>query len=153
DLGRGHTVGMRKVVAERIRGEAPVSRRERFRQFTIAEIKQEAARQLAEQGAAGLSLRAVARELGMVSSALYRYFASRDELITALCVDAYTSAADALVIARDELPADDHAGRWLAVCHAYRTWALHNTSQFALIFGTPIPGYQAPENITGPPAA
>jgi Tetracyclin repressor-like, C-terminal domain len=78
---------------------------------------------------------------------------SYDELIGALCVDAYNSAASALAAARDAEPADDHAGRWTAICHGYRRWSLDNPGDFALIFGTPAPGYQAPESLTGPAAA
>jgi AcrR family transcriptional regulator len=86
------------------------------------------------------------------SSALYRYFASQEELIGALCVDAYDALADTLTAARDTRPPEDHAGRWWALCHAYRRWALANPADFALIFGTPVPGYQAPEQVTGPAA-
>jgi AcrR family transcriptional regulator len=129
-----HTVGMRS--------QAP-TRRARQRATTIGEIKTLARRQLAEQGAGGLSLRAIAREMGTVPSALYRYFRSSGDLITALCADAYGSLADALAAARDAQPLGEHAGRWLAICQAYREWSLRNPSDFALIFGTPVPGYQA----------
>ncbi|MQA87457.1 MAG: TetR family transcriptional regulator [Streptosporangiales bacterium] len=133
-------------------GPAPLSRRQEYRQATIEEIKGLARCQLAEHGPGALSLRAIARDMRMASSALYRYFASYDDLITALCVDAYNSVADALTQARDARPADDHAGRWWAICHAHRRWALDNPADFALIFGTPVPGYQAPARVTGPAA-
>jgi AcrR family transcriptional regulator len=130
----------------------PLSRRERNRRATVAEIKALARQQLAEQGPGALSLRAIARQMGTASSALYRYFASHDELISALCVDAYTALADVLSAARDAQPADDPARQWWAVCWAFRRWALDNPADFALIFGTPVPGYQAPEPVTGPAA-
>jgi len=114
----------------------------------IEEIKVIARRHLAADGA-NLSLRAVARDLGVVSSAIYRYFPSRDELLTALIVDAYNAlggaveGADAAVTDRADL-----RGRWLAVCHAVRRWALANPAEYALIFGSPVPGYAAPQDTT-----
>src|ERR1700733_1188918 len=94
--------------------------RERARTELTREIKEEARRQLADAGADGLSLRAVARELGMVSSALYRYYPSRDELLTALIIDAY----DAIGEAAERAAAAPAAGRgrWIAACHAIRDW-------------------------------
>jgi AcrR family transcriptional regulator len=130
----------------------PLSRRDRQRQATVAEIKALARQQLAEAGPGALSLRAIAREMGMASSALYRYFASYDELIGALCVDAYNSVADALTAACDAQPADDPSRQWWAIGHAYRRWALANPADFALIFGTPVPGYEAPPDVTSPAA-
>ena len=130
----------------------PLSRRQRHRQATLAEIKTLARRQLAEQGPGALSLRAIARQMGTASSALYRYFASQDELLSALCVDAYDALADTLTNARDAQPPDDHARQWWAICHAFRRWALEHPADFTLLFGTPQPGYQAPEQVTGPAA-
>ena len=99
--------------------------RERARIEVTAAIKDEARRQLAAEGAAKLSLRAVARELGMVSSALYRYFPSRDDLLTALIVDAYDAVGAAAETALAAPPdPDDHPARWTAVCSAVRAWAL-----------------------------
>src|SRR2546425_6041964 len=115
------------------------SRRTRLRAATIDEIKALARRQLAEQGAGALSLRAIAREMGTASSALYRYFASYEELIGALCVDAYNSLGDAVIAARDAQRPEDHAQRWFAICRAYRQWSLRNHADFALIHGTPQP--------------
>lgn len=129
------------------------TRRVRQRQATVAEIKALARRQLAEHGTGAVSLRAIAREMGTASSALYRYFASHDELISALCADAYNAVADAMAAARDAVPAADHARRWRAVCDAYRRWSLDNPADFALIFGTPVPGYRAPGPATGPAAS
>lgn len=130
-----------------------LNRRERVRAATIDEIKTIARQHMAEKGAAALSLRAIAREMGMTSPALYRYFASRDDLVTALILDAYNAFADALEAARDGCAEDDHAGRLSAIGHAYRNWALTNAQAYALIFGTPIPAYEAPDDMTAPAAA
>jgi AcrR family transcriptional regulator len=109
-------------------------------------------RQLAEQGPGAISLRGIAREIGTASSALFRYFPSQYDLITALVADAYDSLADAVTTAAQARPAADHAGRWLAICQAYRDWSLADTPAFALTQGTPLPGYRAPAQVTGPPA-
>jgi AcrR family transcriptional regulator len=111
----------------------------------ISEIKAIARRHLATDGA-DLSLRAVARDMGMVSSGLYRYFASRDDLLTALIIDAYAALADAAE-AGDATVQDrgDLLGRWLAICHGVREWALAHPAEYALIFGSPVPGYAAPQ--------
>jgi AcrR family transcriptional regulator len=124
--------------------------RARVRAELTAEIKSAARRQLAAEGA-NLSLRAIARELGMASSALYRYFANRDELLTALIIDAYDAlgAAAETADARHRKRAD-HVGRWLAVTRALRAWALSAPSEYALILGSPVPGYRAPADTTGP---
>ncbi len=119
--------------------------RERARAELTREIKEEARRQLAAHGAQGLSLRSVARELGMVSSALYRYFASRDELLTALIIDAYDALGEAAERAGSGLPAADVRGRWRATCGAIRSWALASPHEYALIYGSPVPGYRAPQ--------
>ncbi len=131
---------------------APRTARERARAELTNEIKAEARRQLAEQGAGALSLRAVARELGMVSSAVYRYFPSRDELLTALIIDAYDSVADAAQQAETAVPRADVLGRWMATCRAVRLWAVVNPQEYALIFGSPIPGYAAPQDTIDPAA-
>jgi AcrR family transcriptional regulator len=124
--------------------------RERARAELTREITEIARRQLATEGAAGLSLRAVAREMGMVSSAIYRYFPSRDDLLTALIVDGYNAIGDAVERADAACARDDHGGRWLAVCRAVREWALAHPHEYALLYGSPVPGYQAPEDTVGP---
>jgi AcrR family transcriptional regulator len=126
--------------------------RERARAELTQEIKDEARRQLGVVGANGLSLRAVARELGMVSSALYRYFPSRDELLTALIIDAYDSVGAAAEDAAARVPPGDYPGRWAAACRAVRAWALAGRNEYALIYGSPVPGYRAPETTIGPAA-
>ncbi|WFB06410.1 TetR/AcrR family transcriptional regulator [Streptomyces sp. LX-29] len=124
--------------------------RERARTEVTAAIKEEARRQLAEQGAAKLSLRAVARELGMVSSALYRYFPSRDDLLTALIVDAYDAIGAAAEAAAAEAAGGAPLERWTAVCRAVRGWALAHPHEYALIYGSPVPGYAAPRDTVVP---
>jgi AcrR family transcriptional regulator len=112
----------------------------------IEEIKRVARQRLAAEGA-NLSLRAVARDMGMVSSALYRYFASRDDLLTVLILDGYNAlgdaveAADAAVTDRTRLRA-----RWLSATRAVRDWALANRAEYALLYGSPVPGYAAPQD-------
>ncbi len=86
----------------------------------------------------------------MVSSAVYRYFPSRDELLTALIVDAYDSVADAAEEAEAAVARADVVGRWMATCRAVRTWALANPHEYALIFGSPVPGYAAPQDTIDP---
>jgi AcrR family transcriptional regulator len=124
--------------------------RARVRAEMIDEIKNVARRHVANEGAA-LSLRAVARDMGMVSSALYRYFASRDELLTALIIDAYDSLGEASEKA-DTTVSDrsDVLARWLAVTHALRDWALEVPHEYALLYGSPVPGYAAPRATVGP---
>lgn len=126
--------------------------RARARIEVTAAIKEEARRQLAAEGAARLSLRAVARELGMVSSALYRYFPSRDDLLTALIIDAYDSLGEAAEAAHAAAAQEGPRQRWVAVCAAVRRWALAHPHEYALIYGSPVPGYHAPET-TVPAAA
>jgi AcrR family transcriptional regulator len=119
--------------------------RARARQQITREIKEEARRQLAAEGAQRLSLRAVARELGMVSSALYRYFPSRDDLLTALIIDAYDALGLRAESAAAPRPGAGVRDRWLACCHAVRDWAIAHPHEYALIYGSPVPGYQAPQ--------
>jgi AcrR family transcriptional regulator len=108
-------------------------------------------RHLGEYGAAALSLRGVTRDLGMVSSAVYRYVGSRDELLTLLVVDAYTELGDAV----DARLADSRRAAWdtriLAVCTAVRDWALREPARYALLYGSPVPGYEAPGERTTEP--
>lgn len=110
------------------------------------EITDIARRQLATDGAGGLSLRAVAREMGMVSSAIYRYFPSRDDLLTALIIDGYNALGQAVEQAEAACPRTAHLGRWLAAGHAVRDWAVAHPHEYALLYGSPVPGYQAPQD-------
>jgi AcrR family transcriptional regulator len=130
-------------------GRTAASIRAQVRAQLTTEIKEAARRQLATEGA-NLSLRAIAREMGMVSSALYRYFAGRDELLTALIIDAYDAIGEAGERADAAADPDDLLGRWLAVAHAWRDWALAAPAEYALIHGSPVPGYAAPQDTVGP---
>ena len=120
--------------------------RARVRAEMTEEIKAVARRHLATDGA-NLSLRAVARDMGMASSAVYRYFASRDELLTALIIDAYNSVGET---AENAATGDNALARFLSLTHAVRDWALADPHQWALIYGSPVPGYQAPQDTVGP---
>lgn len=116
-------------------------------------IKETAWKQIAEFGAPALSLRAIARELKITAPAIYNYFPDRDELVTALIIDAYTSFGDAQLEARDSVAADDFAGQLKAIGLAYRTWAHTYPQRYQLIFGTPIPGYEGPREKIFPSSA
>jgi AcrR family transcriptional regulator len=141
---------LRALIARGRIDRVPSTVRDRVRAELTAEITAAARRQLAEVGAAGLSLRAVAREMGMASSAVYRYFASRDELLTRLIIDGY-DALGAAAEAADDPAAPPHE-RWLAVCRAVRSWAREHPHEYALLYGSPVPGYEAPRD-TVPAAA
>ncbi|TCC41818.1 TetR/AcrR family transcriptional regulator [Kribbella speibonae] len=125
------------------------SLRARVRSEMSQEIKAVARRHLAADGA-NLSLRAVARDLGIVASALYRYFPSRDALLTALIIDAYDDLAAAAGTAESAVPRDDLRGRWIAVCRGVREWALAHPAEYGLIYGSPVPGYAAPPDTVEP---
>ena len=131
--------------------KAPATARARARAALTAEIKDTARKHMAESGAPALSLRAVARDLGMVSSAVYRYFESRDALLTALIVDAFDAVGDAAERATAGLPSDVQV-QWRAAAHAIRGWALANPHDYALVYGSPVPGYQAPQDTVTPAA-
>jgi AcrR family transcriptional regulator len=124
--------------------------RERVRAELTSEIKRLAREQIAEHGAASLSLRAIARDLDMASSAVYRYFDSRDRLLTALIIDCYSDLGELVEAADAACDRDDLRGRWRATAHAIRQWALRLPNDYALIFGTPVPGYAAPQDTVGP---
>jgi AcrR family transcriptional regulator len=124
--------------------------RARVRAELTAAIKDIARRQLATEGAASLSLRAISRELDMASSAIYRYFASRDELLTALIIDAYNNVGAAVEEANDSCDSPDVRVRWLALTSAFRQWAIDNPHEYALIYGSPVPGYAAPQDTIDP---
>ena len=126
--------------------------REQNRAENTEAIKAMAREHLARDGAASLSLRAVARDVGMVSSAVYRYFASRDDLLTALIVDAYDAVGQAAEDADAAAPADDLEARWLAIAGAIRDWARASPHEYALVYGSPVPGYAAPTDTILPAA-
>ena len=127
-----------------------MGKRQESRERIEREIIAIGRRHLVTEGAAGLSVRAIARELGMVSSAVYRYVASRDDLLTLLLIDAYTELADAVDSAHRST-----SGSWadqaLASARAARQWAVDQPACWALLYGSPVPGYHAPgERTVGP---
>jgi AcrR family transcriptional regulator len=127
-----------------------MGKRQESREKIEAQIIELGRRHLITEGAGGLSLRAVARDLGMVSSAVYRYVASRDELLTLLLVDAYSELADAV-----DRAGAAAGGSWrhqlLAMARAARGWAIDQPACWALLYGSPVPGYRAPrERTVGP---
>lgn len=124
--------------------------RARARAELVREITDAARAQLAEVGAAALSVRSVTRALGMAPSAVYRYFPSRDALLTALITDAYVGLGDAVAAAEARVARADLLGRWLAVHRAVRSWALARPHEYALIYGSPVPGYVAPQDTVVP---
>ena len=128
----------------------PRTARQRARVEITREILDTARGHLARDGAPALSLRAVARDCGMVSSAIYRYVPSRDDLLTMLIVNAYDSIGSAVEAAEAPVPRRSHQARFLTVCHAVRAWAIANPHEYALIFGSPVPGYVAPTDTIGP---
>jgi AcrR family transcriptional regulator len=131
---------------------ASTSARAVARRELTAAITAEARSQIAEHGADGLSLRAVARALGMASSALYRYFPSRDELLTALIVEAYTALGDSVEAADATVTRGEFGARFVAVCRAARGWAITHPHEYALLYGSPVPGYRAPQATIDPAA-
>ncbi|MBD8079049.1 TetR/AcrR family transcriptional regulator [Cellulosimicrobium arenosum] len=129
---------------------APRSARALARETVTREILDAARVRLSTDGPGALSLRAVARDVGMVSSAVYRYFPSREALLTALLVACYDELGSAVERAEAAVPRDDLEGRWLAACRALRTWCVGRPGEFALLYGTPIPGYAAPRDTVEP---
>ena len=124
--------------------------RRQAREELTRRIVETARAQRASGGAASLSLRAVARELGMVSSAVYRYVPSRDDLLTLLIIEAYDSLGAVAERAEARVHRGDLDGRFRAVCHAVRRWAIRHPHEYALIYGSPVPGYAAPADTVGP---
>jgi AcrR family transcriptional regulator len=124
--------------------------RQRAREDITAEILSAARTRLTAAGPGELSLRAVARDVGMVSSAVYRYFPSRDDLLTALIIDAYDALGQAVEAADAVAERGEVRARWVAAAQAARAWALANPAEYSLIYGSPVPGYAAPGDTVGP---
>ena len=122
----------------------PASRRERLRDATMAEIKATARRHLVASGPEALSLRAVARDMGLTAPALYRYVDSRDDLLTEVITELYGELTSSLQAAVDAQPTDDVGSRLVAASWALRAWALAHPTEFGLLFGSPLPGYAVP---------
>lgn len=114
------------------------------------QIKQAARAQMVQHGTAGISLRGIARELGITAPAIYNYYPRLDDLITSLIVDAFNALADAIQAAEEAAATGSYGDRILASCLAYREWAIAHPVDFQLIYGNPIPGYEAPAEITVP---
>lgn len=131
---------------------APRAARAIARRELTEAIVTSARRQLAEIGPAALSVRAVARDLGMASSAVYRYFPSRDDLLTELLVIIYGELADLLEAADANCPREDLRGRWHLLGTTLRDWAVGAPHEYAFLYGSPVPGYAAPEATVGPSA-
>ncbi|MCX5206708.1 TetR/AcrR family transcriptional regulator [Streptomyces sp. NBC_00237] len=112
----------------------------------MRDIKAIALRHLATGGVTAISLRGIAREMGMTAGALYNYFDTRDDLIGVLIADTYNELADSQEAARDKVPSSDPAGRILVVGETFRRWAINNPAGFRLIYGDPLPGCDRPEN-------
>ncbi|GAA1579629.1 TetR/AcrR family transcriptional regulator [Actinomadura kijaniata] len=127
------------------RGARTTSRRERLRAETVREIKTIAVRQLADEGPGAISLRGIAREMGMTPRAIYSYFPTRDDLVTELIGGIAASLAAAVETACAAVPDTDPGGRLVAWGEALREWALANPESFRLFYGNPIPGYRPPE--------
>jgi len=125
------------------------TRRERLREATLAEIKRLAWEQMAAQGPASLSLRAIARQMEMSSAALFRYFDNRNALLTALSMDAFISLNQALVQAGDACIDESPVARLRCVGQGFRSWAVANPVQFALLYGSPVPGYRPDWTVLG----
>ncbi|OII15930.1 TetR family transcriptional regulator [Curtobacterium sp. MCBA15_009] len=127
----------------------PPTARALARETVTASILAAARARLTDEGPAQLSLRAVARDVGMVSSAVYRYFPSRDDLLTALLVADYDELGAAVEDA-DRAAGPDPGTRWVATCRAIRQWSVTHPGDFALLYGSPVPGYVAPRETIEP---
>ncbi|MFD9659252.1 TetR/AcrR family transcriptional regulator [Streptomyces mirabilis] len=130
-----------------------MGRRERLRLETAAEIKKVALALMATGGPDAITLRAIAREMGMTANAIYGYFATRDDLVTTLINDVYTSLADTVDAAWSAALKYGPATRIQTWACAFRNWALANPEGFRLIYGDPVPGYRPPEGGAAPDAA
>lgn len=130
-----------------------LSYRDRRRAAVAQEIKDTALGRLISEGPGALSLRAIARDMGLSVQSLYHYFASRDHLITELIEDGHNGLADALEAARDAHPTSARRDRLIATSLAYRDWSVHHCREFQLIYGAPIPDYQPPPSDAPVPAA
>ncbi|WP_243063673.1 TetR/AcrR family transcriptional regulator [Humibacter sp. RRB41] len=126
------------------RGRKPVISRER--------VLDAAADALANAGADSISLRAIARSLGVVSSAIYRHYSSRDELLTDLIVQTHASLGEHVTRAEASVASSDTRERFAVIVRSTRAWAGQNPHRYALIYGTPVPGYRAPQSILEPAA-
>ena len=132
---------------------SPRPRREERHPDLYNAIKDTAWKQIAKFGASALNLRAIARELGITAPSIYNYYPSRDDLVTALIVDAFTSLAEAQEAAIECNAAESLTAQFVALGNAYRDWVIAYPQRYQLIFGTPIPHYHAPDDVTAPAAS
>lgn len=124
--------------------------REERREEMLQGIKDLAWQQMANNGPADLSLRAIARQMRVSSAAIYRYFENRDALLTELCKDAYQNQLAALQSVPPAAAEDEPAGHILALARAYRHWSRQNPEKFALIYGAPVPGFRQAWQVLAP---
>jgi AcrR family transcriptional regulator len=117
--------------------EAP-TRRERLRTATVSDIKQAARKLVVEHGPTAISLRAIGRELGMSAPALYRYFPNLEALVVAVCADVYDELREAVTAAGQD--ADGPVPQLIAMARGFRAWSVAHPQEFALLFGSPVPG-------------
>lgn len=115
-------------------------RRERVRAATVQEIKATARKLLIEEGPQSVTLRAIAREMGMTAPGLYRYFPSHEDLWQDLCHDTYGEIAEAIEVAVEPIPVDEVELRLLTAARRFRSWAVEHPREFGLVFGMPLPG-------------
>jgi len=127
---------------------SPRPRREERHPDLHTAIKEAAWKQIAERGAAALNLRAIARDLGITAPSIYNYFPNRDNLVTSLIVDAYNSLADSQEAALESRAAESLSTKLYTLGIAYRVWGVTFPQRYQLIFGTPIPNYHAPDDVT-----
>ncbi len=119
-----------------------MNRRQQYREQTRQEVKRIALEQLAEDGIAGVSVNAIGKRMGVTGPALYRYFANRDALLTELISDGYHDLADTVTNAVAGVRT--RPAKLRAAAQALRDWALAAPHRYLLLFGTPVPGYEAP---------
>jgi AcrR family transcriptional regulator len=129
---------------------SPMGARERRRTEVTAALLAAAKRELVRTGAAGLSVRAVARDMDMAPSALFRYISGRDELLTVLIIDAYDDLGEHVEAVEKAVPRSDLRGRWRAIARSFRDWARAHPHEYALLYGSPVPEYNAPADRTNP---
>jgi AcrR family transcriptional regulator len=130
----------------------PADRRQRRHDATAEEIKQVARDLMTREGTSSLNLRAIARAMGLAPSALYRYYPSRDAILTALIIEAYDDVGETVERAVAAAPVDRTSTAILAGVHAFRRWAVEHPQEFGLVYGTPVPGYVAPPEESEPAA-
>ena len=113
------------------------TRRERGKADTDREIRQEARALLVNEGSEAVTLRAIARKVGITAPALYRYYSSREDLIEHIRMDICTDLAEELNTDLEPIPDGDVLGQVLAICRGFRRWAIAHPQEFSLVFASP----------------